>query len=230
MASSSSSSGKGARHWLDRAVLRDFKNLQINTRIREIGTDDATNKYGYTYNIYYPEHLGEEPVGVVRYKDKIHQFFHHARVGDPYLGPIHKEATRYEITDHGDSTEDEAADQLALQIRNSLVITDTEQPGKPTQTGEPWAPERTPTIPPATYLTQQEQPKLQMATKTVARTLTETTAQPDIAQQLSQSPEEPTEGTGRSRGSFPLGTNRLDDDEARVRTTLINAFRRRLRP
>jgi len=93
------------------------------------------------YNIYYPEHLGEEPVGVVRYKDKIHQFFHHARVGDPYLGPIHKEATRYEITDHGDSTEDEAADQLALQIRNSLVITDTEQPGRPTETREPWAPE-----------------------------------------------------------------------------------------
>src|SRR6266853_1496888 len=192
MASSSSSSGKSARHWLDRAVLRDFRNLRIDTRIREISTDDTTNKYGYTYNIYYPEHLGEEPVGVLRYKDKIHQFFHHARVGDPYLGPIHKEATRYEITDHGNSTEDEAADQLALQIRNSLVITDTEQPGDTTGTREPWAPEQTPKITFATHLAQQEQPKLQMATKTIARTLAETTAQPDITQQLSQSPEEPT--------------------------------------
>src|SRR5216683_1828652 len=230
MASSSSSSGKSARHWLDRAVLRDFKDLQIDTRIREISTDDATNKYGYTYNIYYPEHLGEELVGVVRYKDKIHQFFHHARIGDPYLGPIHQEATRYEITDHGDSTEDEAADQLALQIRNSLVIVDTEQPGSPARTKEPWAPERTPTLSPATYLTQQEQPKLQMAAETIARTLTETTAQPDIAQQLSQSFEEPTGGTGGSRGSFPLGTNRLNNEETRVRAALINAFRRRLRP
>src|SRR5712671_5000615 len=208
MASSSSSLGKSARHWLDRAVLRDFKNLRIDTRIREIGTDDDANKYGYTYNIYYPEHLGEEPVGVVRYKDKIHQFFHHARVGDPYLGLIHKEATRYEITDHGSTTEEEEpTDQLALQIRNSLVIINTEQPGSPKRTREPWGPERTPIIPPATYLTQQEQPKLQMATETIARTLTETTAQPDITQQFSQPPEEPTGGTGGSGGSFPLGTN-----------------------
>ena len=153
---------------------------------------------------------------MVRYKDKIHQFFHHARIGDPYLGPIHKEATRYEITDHGNSTEDEAADQLALQIRNSLVITDTEQPGSATETREPWAPERTPKIPSATYLAQQEQPKLQMATETIARTFTETTTQPDIAQQLSQPPEESMRGAGGPRESFPLGTNRLNVKEARV--------------
>ncbi len=124
-------------HWLDRAILRNFQGLRPDTRIREIGTDDATNKYGYTYNVYYPEHLREEPVGVVRYKDKIHQFFHHARVGDPYLGPIHKEATKHEISNHSSSTEEEATDQLALRIRESLVIIDLEQPGSPERTREP---------------------------------------------------------------------------------------------
>src|SRR6266851_5700255 len=136
---SSSSSGKNSRHWLDRAVLHDFRGLRTDTRIREVGTDDATNKYRYTYNVYYPEHLREEPVGVVRYKDKIHQFFHHTRIGDPYLGPIHKEATKHKITDHGSTTEEEPVDQLALQIRNSLVIIDKEQLGSPERTREPWA-------------------------------------------------------------------------------------------
>ncbi len=145
---------------------------------------------------------------MVHYKDKIHQFFHHARVGDPYLGPVYKEATKHEITDHGSATEDEeAADQLALQICNSLVIADKDQPGSPKRAREPWGPERMPTIPPATYLAQQKQPQLQMATETIARTLAETTAQPDITQQFSQPPEEPTGGTGGSGGSFPLGTN-----------------------
>src|SRR5216683_1691109 len=206
---SSSSSGKNSHHWLDRAILHDFRGLRSDTRIREVGTDDTTNKYGYTYNVDYPEHLGEEPVGVVRHKDKIHQFFHHARIGDPYLGPIHKEATKHEITDHGSTTEEEPAYQLALQIRNLLVIVDQDQPGSPKRTREPWGPERTPIIHPATYPAQQKQPQLQMATKTIARTFTETTTQPDITQQLSQPPEEPVEGTG-------------------VRATLINAFRRRL--
>jgi len=168
---------------------------------------------------------------VVHYKDRIHQFFHHARIGDPYLGPVHKEATKHKITDHGSTTEEEEpTDQLTLQIRNSLVIIDKEQPGSPERTREPWGPEQTPIIPPATYLTQQEQPQLQMATETIARTFTETTAQPDIAQQLSQPPEESPGGTRGPRGSFPLGTSQLNDDEARVRATLINAFRRRLRP
>ncbi len=139
-------------HWLDRALLHDFTGLQTDTRIREISTDDATNKYRYTYNVYYPQHLGEEPVRVVCYQDQIHQFFHHARIGDPYLGPVHKEATKYEITDHSSTTEEEEpADQLALQIHNSLVIIDQGQLGSPERTREPWAPDRTPTIPPATY-------------------------------------------------------------------------------
>ncbi len=158
--------------------------------------------------MYYPEHLGEEPVGVVCYKNQIHQFFHHARIGDPYLGPVHKEAMKHEITDHGSTTEEEEpADQLALQIRNSLVIIDQNQPGSPKRTREPWGPERMPIIPPATYLAQQKQPQLPMATETIARTFTETTAQPDIAQQLSQPPEESEGGTGRPGGSIPLGSN-----------------------
>ncbi len=217
-------------HWLDRAILRNFQGLRPDTRIREIGTDDATNKYGYTYNVYYPEHLREEPVGVVRYKDKIHQFFHHARVGDPYLGPIHKEATKHEISNHSSSTEEEATDQLALRIRESLVIIDLEQPGSPERTREPWGPERMPTISPATYLTHQKQPQLQMATKTIARTLAETATQSNIAQQLSQPPEEPAGGTRGSGGSLPFGANQLNDEEAQVRATLINAFWRCLRP
>ncbi len=89
------------------------------------------------YNIYYPKHLGEEPIGVVRYKNWIHQFFHHTRIGDPYLGPVHKEVTRYEITDHGSTTEEEPEDQLTLQIHNSLVIIDPDQPGSPERTREP---------------------------------------------------------------------------------------------
>jgi len=187
------------------------------------------NKYRYMYNVYYPEHLGEEPVGVVCYKNKIHQFFHHTRVGDPYLGPVHKEATKHEIIDHSSTTEEEEpADQLALQICNSLVIIDKEQPGSPERTREPWEPDRTPHIPPATYLAQQKQPQLQMATETIVRTFTETTTQPDIAQQLSQPPKEPAGGTGGSRGSFPLRTNQLNDKETGVRATLINAFRRHL--
>ena len=139
---SSSSSGKTLCYWLDRAVLCDFQGLRTDTRIREVGTDDATNKYRYTYNVYYPEHLGEEPVGVVHYKDKIHQFFHHARIGDPYLGPVHKEAMRHEITNHSSTTEEEEpTDQLTLQICNSLVIIDQDQPGSPERTRETWGPE-----------------------------------------------------------------------------------------
>ena len=202
-----SSSGKQSRHWLDRAILCDFKDLQTDTHLREIGTDDATNKYGYTYNIYYPKHLREEPVGVVCYKDRIHQFFHHTQVEDPYLGPVHKEATRYEITNYSSTTEEEPEDQLALQIHKLLVIIDPDQPGSPKRTREPWAPDHMPTITPATYLAQQEQPQLPMATETIARTLTQTTTQPDIAQQLSQPLEEPVGGTGGPGESLPLRSN-----------------------
>ncbi len=148
------------------------------------------------------------------YQNRIHHFFHHTRIGDPYLGPVHKEVTKYEITDHSSSTEeDDAVEQLAIQICNMLVIVNPEQPGSPERTRELWAPNRMPTIPPATHLTQQEQSQLQMATQTIARTLTETTTQPDITQQLSQSPEESAGGAGGLGGSIPLRTAHLNDEE-----------------
>ena len=68
-----------------------------------------------------------------------------------------------------------------------------------------------------------------MATKTITRTLTETTTQPDITQQFPQSSEESTGGTGGFGGPIPLRPARLDPTEAQVHTTLVNAFRRSLR-
>ena len=73
-----------------------------------------------------------------------------------------------------------------------------------------------PTIPSATHLTQQEQSQLSMATQTIARTLTETTAQPDIAQQLSQPSEEPVGGAGGLGGPIPLRSAHLNNEETRV--------------
>ena len=109
-----SSSGKILHHWLDRAALQDLLVLQLDTQIWEIGIDNTTNKCGYKYNIYYPSYLREEPIGIVFYKKWVHQFFHHPRIGDLYLGPIHKEVTEYEVTNNGAIIDEEAKDQLAL--------------------------------------------------------------------------------------------------------------------
>ncbi len=71
------------------------------------------------------------------------------------------------------------------------------------------------TITPATYPTQQTQPRLPMATETIARTLTEGTTQLDTAQQISQPADEP----GRLGRSIPFGANQLgtsDSDEAQI--------------
>jgi len=70
----------------------------------------------------------------VFYKGKFHQFFHHQRIGDPYLGPVHKEATKYKIPKDNSTTDDGAKAQLALQIRHLLVIVDKDQPGSPEKT------------------------------------------------------------------------------------------------
>ena len=155
-----SSLGKTSHHWLDRAALHNLPVLQSDTWIWEVNTDNATNKYRYKYNIYYPSHLREEPVGIVFYKKWVHQFFYHARVGDPYLGPVHKEATEYKVTNNSAITDEEPEDQLTLQIHQLLVIIDKEQPESLERTREPWAPDVTPTIAPATYTTQQTQPTL----------------------------------------------------------------------
>src|SRR6266851_3723226 len=86
-----------------------------------------------------------------------------------------------------------------------------------------------PVIHPATYPAQQAQSQLPMATKTIARTLMQTTTQPDIAQQFSQPPEEPLGGTGGPGEPVPPRSNQLNSEEAQVQATLINAFRRCLR-
>jgi len=118
----------------------------------------VTNKYRYKYNVYYLNHLGEEPVGIVFHKKWVHQFFHHPRVGDPYLGLVYKEVTEYKVTNNGAITDEEAEDQLTLQIHQSLVIIDKDQPGSPKRTRELWGPDQMPTITPAAYTAQPIQP------------------------------------------------------------------------
>jgi hypothetical protein len=49
------------------------------------------------YNIYYPEDIAKEPIGVVFYKDKFYQFFHLSTIENPYLGALLKEANQYEF-------------------------------------------------------------------------------------------------------------------------------------
>jgi len=108
------------------------------------------------YNIYYPEDIAKEPIGVVFHKDKFYQFFHSGTTGNPYLGALLKEANQYEFQDDV-STEDKedkgAKEQLTLQICNSLVTIDQGQPGSSERTRELWAPDRMPTIASATTLT-----------------------------------------------------------------------------
>jgi hypothetical protein len=128
------------------------------------------------YNIYYPEDITKEPIGVVFHKDKFYQFFHSSTTGNPYLRALLKEANQYEFQDDI-STEDEedegAEEQLTLQIHNSLVTIDQGQLGSPERTREPWAPDRMPTITstttltPTTHTTQQTQSQLPMATETI---------------------------------------------------------------
>jgi hypothetical protein len=121
------SSKKISRQWLDKAVLQKLPSLQPDTRIREIDTDDNSNKYRYLYNVYYPEDTTKDPIGIVFHKDKFYQFFHSSTTGNPYLRALLKEANQYEFQDDV-LTEDEedkgAEEQLTLQIRNSLVTID----------------------------------------------------------------------------------------------------------
>jgi hypothetical protein len=49
------------------------------------------------YNIYYPEDIAKEPIGVVFHKDKFYQFFHSSTTGNPYLRALLKEANQYEF-------------------------------------------------------------------------------------------------------------------------------------
>ena len=96
---------KETRQWLDKAVLRNLPTLQSNSRIREIDTDDAQNKYGYLYNVYYLEDPAQPPVGVVFHKEKFHQFYHSTTTGRPYLGALYNQANNFELFEDNSSME-----------------------------------------------------------------------------------------------------------------------------
>jgi hypothetical protein len=86
------------------------------------------------YNVYYPEDLAKEPIGVVFYKDKFHQFFHSTTTGNPYLGAALKEVNQYEFQDDTSTEEEQGTEGLTLQIHNSLVKIDQGQRGSPERT------------------------------------------------------------------------------------------------
>jgi hypothetical protein len=109
---------------------------------------------------------------VVYHKEKFHQFYHSTTTGNPYLGDQYKEANHFELFKDDSSTEAGADNHLTLQIHKSVVTIDQGQPGSPERTREAWAPDSTPTITPSTYTPQQTQPRLQMATETIMRTIT----------------------------------------------------------
>jgi len=161
---------------------------------------------------------------VVYHKEKFRQFYHSTTTGNPYLGNEHKEANHFELFED-DSSEAGGDDPLTLQIRNSVVTIDPQQPGSPERPREPWAPDSTPTITPATYTAQQEQPRLQMATETITRTLASETQHESTGQSLY------TEGPERGSGPVPFGADRMGSarpSEGQIRASIIHAFRRRL--
>jgi hypothetical protein len=219
------SSKKTTRQWIDKAALHALPTLRPDSRIREIDTDDNQNKYGYLYNIYYPEDLSKPPVGVVYHKEKFHQFYHSTTTGNPYLGDLHKEANHFELLEDDSSTETGGDKQLTLQIHNSVVSLNPGDLGSPERTREVWAPDSTPTITPTTHTAQQEQSRLPMATETITRTFMSETQHEDLGESL------PADGSGRRLGSVPFGADRMGSSqptEGQIRASIVNAFRRRL--
>ena len=68
-----------------------------------------------------------------------------------------------------------------------------------------------------------------MATETITRTLTESAPQYEVVHKLAQ----PSNGSRGDGESIPFGADRLGSSrptEGQVRATIIDAFRRRLRP
>jgi hypothetical protein len=216
-----SSSKKTTRQWIDKAALHTLPTLQSDSRIREVDTDDTQNKYGYLYNVYYPEDPSKPPVGVVYHKEKFHQFYHSMTTGNPYLGDPHKEANNFELFKDDSSTEAGGDEQLTLQIRNSVVLLNPGDLGSPERTREAWALDSTPTITPTTYTAQQTQSRLPMATKTITRTLVSETQHKSHGESL------PTEGPGRGLGSIPFGADRMGSsqpNEGQIHASIVNAF------
>ena len=212
---------KEMRQWLDKVALRNLPTLQSNSRIREIDTDDAQNKYGYLYNVYYLEDPAQPPVGVVFHKEKFHQFYHSTTTGRPYLGALHNQANNFELFEDNSSMEAGADNQLTLQIHHSVVAIDQGQLGSLERAREPWAPASTPTITASTYTPQQTQPGVQMATETITRTLTGEAQHETTGESL------PAEGSRRGLRSVPFGSDQLGTSrpsEDRIRASIINAF------
>jgi hypothetical protein len=199
--------------------------LRPDSRIREIDIDDGQNKYGYLYNVYYPEDPSKPPVGVVYHKEKFHQFYHSTTTGNPYLGDQHEEANHFELPEDDSSTETGGDEQLTLQIRNSVVSLNPRDPGSPERTREAWAPDSTPTITPITYTTQQEQSRLPMATETITRMFTCETQHENLGESL------PAEGSGQGLRPVPFRADRMGSSqptEGQICASIVNAFRRRL--
>ena len=78
------------------------------------------------YHIYYSEDITKELIGVIFYKERFCQFFHSTTTGNPYLGAVLKEANQYKFQDDISTEEEdqEAKEQLTLQIHNLLVMID----------------------------------------------------------------------------------------------------------
>jgi hypothetical protein len=122
------SSKKAMCQWIDKVALHTLPTLRFDSRIREIDTDDIQNKYGYLYNVYYPEDSSKPPVGVVYHKEKFHQFYHSMTTGNPYLEDQYKEANHFKLFKDDSFTEAGADNHLTLQIHNSVVTINQGQP------------------------------------------------------------------------------------------------------
>ena len=88
------------------------------------------------YNVYYLEDFAKEPIGVIFYKDKFHQFFHSTTIGNPYLGAVLKEVNQYKFQDNTSIEEEEQGTKegLTLQICDLVVKIDQGQLGSPERT------------------------------------------------------------------------------------------------
>jgi hypothetical protein len=206
-------------------VLHTLPTLWSDSRIREVNTDNEQNKYGYLYNVYYPEDPSKPPVGVVYHKEKFHQFYHSTTTGNPYLGDPYKEANHFELFKDNSSTEAGGDEQLTLQICNTVVLLNLGDLGSPERTREVWAPDHTPTLTPTTYTAQQEQSRLPMATETITRTLASETQHKGLGEPLH------TEGPEWGSRPIPFGADRMGSSwptEGQICASIINAFWRRL--
>jgi hypothetical protein len=108
------------RQWIDKAALHALPTLRPDSRIREIDTDDSQNKYGYLYNVYYPEDPSKPPVGVVYHKEKFYQFYHSTTTGNPYLGDQCKEANHFELFEDASKATDNH--QMTAMMKETMDL------------------------------------------------------------------------------------------------------------